>query len=101
MQRKNAKTSVQDFFDANAAKFIKFGKTFIANLTDEALINELAQKDLESWRRCSSWFLKFSAKIPATTLRKRLPSLSQPILLSRRRTRNDLFAKTGTGASVA
>ena len=47
MQRKNAKTSVKDFFDANAAKFIKFGKTFIANLTDEALINELAQKDLE------------------------------------------------------
>ena len=47
MQRKNAKTSVKDFFDANAAKFIKFGKTFIANLTDEGLINELAHKDLE------------------------------------------------------
>ncbi len=47
MQRKNAKTSVEDFFDANAAKFIKFGKTFIANLTDENLINELAHKDLE------------------------------------------------------
>ena len=47
MQRKNAKTSVKDFFDANAAKFIKFGKTFIANLTDENLINELAHKDLE------------------------------------------------------
>ena len=47
MQRKNAKTSVEDFFDANAAKFIKFGKTFIANLTDENLINELDHKDLE------------------------------------------------------
>ena len=47
MQRKNAKTSVEDFFDANAKNFIKFGKTFIANLNDEALINELAQKDLE------------------------------------------------------
>lgn len=47
MQRKNAKTMVQDFFDANAKKFIKFGKSFIANLNDEALINELAHKDLE------------------------------------------------------
>ena len=47
MQRKNAKTSVEDFFDANAKNFIKFGKTFIANLNDEALINELAHKDLE------------------------------------------------------
>ena len=47
MQRKNAKTTVKDFFDANSAKFIKFGKTFIANLNDENLINELAHKDLE------------------------------------------------------
>ncbi|MBP1563897.1 MAG: hypothetical protein J6C38_09320 [Oscillospiraceae bacterium] len=47
MQRKNAKTSVKDFFDANARNFIKFGRTFIANLTDEGLINELAHKDLE------------------------------------------------------
>ena len=47
MQRKTAKTSVKDFFDANSKNFIKFGKTFIANLNDEALINELAHKDLE------------------------------------------------------
>lgn len=47
MQRKNAKASAKDFFDANAKNFIKFGKAFISNITDEELINELAHKDLE------------------------------------------------------
>lgn len=47
MQRKNAKASAKDFFDANAKNFIKFGKAFISNLTDEELISELAHKDLE------------------------------------------------------
>lgn len=46
MQRKNAKASAKDFFDANAKNFIKFGKAFISNLTDEELISELAHKDL-------------------------------------------------------
>lgn len=47
MQRKNARASANDFFDANAKNFIKFGKAFISNLTDEELISELAHKDLE------------------------------------------------------
>lgn len=47
MQRKNARASAKDFFDANAKNFIKFGKAFISNLTDEELISELAHKDLE------------------------------------------------------
>ncbi len=47
MQRKNAKASAKDFFDANAKNFIKFGKAFISNITDEELISELAHKDLE------------------------------------------------------
>lgn len=47
MQRKKEGLSVKDFFSANAKSFMKFGKAFIANLTDETLINELAQKDLE------------------------------------------------------
>ena len=47
MQRKNAKASAKNFFDANAKNFIKFGKAFISNITDEELISELAHKDLE------------------------------------------------------
>lgn len=47
MQRRKEGLSVKDFFNANAKSFMKFGKTFIANLTNETLINELAQKDLE------------------------------------------------------
>ena len=47
MQRKNARASAKDFFDANAKNFIKFGKAFISNITDEELISELAHKDLE------------------------------------------------------
>lgn len=47
MQRKNAKASAEDFFDANARNFVKFGKAFISNITDEKLVSELAHKDLE------------------------------------------------------
>lgn len=47
MQRKNARTTAKDFFNANSRNFIKFGKAFITNITDENLINELAHKDLE------------------------------------------------------
>ena len=47
MQRRKEGLSVKDFFSSNSKSFMKFGKAFIANLTNETLINELAQKDLE------------------------------------------------------
>lgn len=36
-----------DFFRKNNSSFMKFGKLFTQKLTDEQLINALAEKDLE------------------------------------------------------
>ena len=101
MQRKNARASAKDFFDANAKNFIKFGKAFISNLTDEELISELAHKDLKSSQRFLSSFLSLSGKIRPTSLRIRRRSLSRRIPRFRRRTNNEFFPKTGAGASPA
>lgn len=41
------KISAAEFFQKNNAAFMKFGKMFTRKLTDEELINALAEKDLE------------------------------------------------------
>ncbi len=41
------KMTAADFFEKNNAAFMKFGKMFTKKLTDQALIDSLAEKDLE------------------------------------------------------
>lgn len=41
------KITAAEFFQKNNASFMKFGKMFTKKLTDEELINTLAEKDLE------------------------------------------------------
>lgn len=41
------KMTAADFFDKNSAAFMKFGKMFTKKLTDQAVIDSLAEKDLE------------------------------------------------------
>ena len=41
------KMTAADFFEKNNAAFMKFGKMFTKKLTDQSLIDYLAEKDLE------------------------------------------------------
>lgn len=41
------KITSAEFFDKNNAAFMKFGRMFTRKLTDQELINTLAEKDLE------------------------------------------------------
>lgn len=41
------KMTAAEFFEKNNAAFMKFGKMFTKKLTDQALIDFLAEKDLE------------------------------------------------------
>lgn len=41
------KITSAEFFDKNNAAFMKFGRMFTRKLTDQELINALAEKDLE------------------------------------------------------
>lgn len=41
------KMTAADFFEKNNAAFMKFGKMFTRKLTDQKLIDALAEKDLE------------------------------------------------------
>lgn len=41
------KMTAADFFEKNNAAFMKFGKMFTRKLTDQNLIDALAEKDLE------------------------------------------------------
>lgn len=41
------KMTAADFFEKNNAAFMKFGKMFMKKLTDQSLIDSLAEKDLE------------------------------------------------------
>ena len=49
--------TTKEYFDKNNRAFIKFGDKFVEQLTDEKLITELAQKDLEKLAKV--WKLVF------------------------------------------
>lgn len=49
--------TTKEYFDKNNSEFIRFGDKFVEQLTDEKLIAELAQKDLEKLAKV--WKLVF------------------------------------------
>lgn len=66
------KISVEDYFEKNSRKFIRFAETFANTLNDKELVSALAQKDLEKlakvWKLVLEMMMENTSKVPVDKL---------------------------------